>query len=242
MHPPPPGHPATASDVVGTIDASGAVASQPAGSKTSIGWLALIGVGLALSILSAASGEPRVRAALLAITALSSMVGIVVGTLRYRPRSPGLWWGLVVAMAFLAGGTVLAAVNFTDHRREAILALQGAQLVGYPIFFACILAAARTRRPFDELDSLLDALILGTAFGFFTWRSLLSQAVAQSTASGFELFIANAIPALDIIVIVALLRRVLSAARVPRRRCDSSCSRCWSRPRITSSPGWRSPT
>ncbi len=214
MQPPPTGHLVTTSVAAGSVDAPGTAVVRPASSDASNGWLVLVGVGAVLSLASAASNDPKLRAGLLAITGALSIAGIAVGTLRSRPRSPGMWWGLVAAMAILTTGTVIAAVNFTDHRHEAILALQVAQLVGYPIFFVCIMAASRTRRPFNEIDSLLDGLILGTAFGFFTWRSLLSQAVAQSSASGFELLIANAIPALDIIVIVALLRRVLSAARV----------------------------
>lgn len=174
-------------------------------------WIVLIILGALAAAVLALVEDPNVNVGVLAVADVVSIVVVLSATRRHRPDHWLMWLTLALAMLILGIGSSLAATLRIEDRDTALMLFQGSQVVGYPLLFFGLLYAARSRRVSGDLDSLLDGLILGTAFGFLVWRSLLSQAVDHAQTQPLHLVVATAVPALDIIVVVALIRRTLGA-------------------------------
>jgi diguanylate cyclase (GGDEF)-like protein/PAS domain S-box-containing protein len=178
-------------------------------------WLVLVVLGAVAAACLGIVESTGVRVAALAAVDLISIGAVLTGLRRHRPEHPGMWLVLAVGMFVLGLGSMLANLSLTTSRTTSVALFQGSQSIGYPLLFLALLYAARTRRETNEIDSLLDGMILGTAFGFLVWRSLLSRAVDHAQTQPFQLLVATFVPALDIVIVVGLLRRMLSAARTP---------------------------
>ena len=178
-------------------------------------WLRFLAAGLVVCAIDAAVGSPVARAAVLVIIACASLTAIGVGVYRHRPANHTMWWSLVAGTVLLATATILASRQFVSRPSDALAVFQIARLAGYTLYFVAVLYVSQTRRRSPGIDSLLDSLILGTAVALFTWRAVLSRALDASTIGRAQVFVAYGIPALDVVLLTAILRRVLAAERPP---------------------------
>ena len=189
------------------------IAGAPSDVELGRAWIALVVIGIIVAAGLGGVNSTGTQIAALAVVELVSIGAVLLGARRYRPAHPGVWLVLAVSMFVLGLGSILANLDLSTSRTTSVALFQGSQAIGYPLLFFGLLYAARTRRETNEVDSLLDGMILGTAFGFLVWRSLLSHAVDHAQTQPFQLLVATLVPALDVVIVVGLLRRMLSGAR-----------------------------
>lgn len=178
-------------------------------------WIFVILLALACVIIDLIVDTTAIRSALFAIVVIASIASILVGVRRHQPTRRAPWLMLVPAMVILSVGTILAGWFSSSDIADAATALQLSQLIGFPIMFWCLLQFGRTGRDGIDLDALLDALILGAAFGLLAWRVALSAPVSTSDIPAARLIFASLLPVADIVVLVVIGRRMLSVARTP---------------------------
>ena len=185
----------------------------PVALRATPAWLGFLAAGLVVCAIDATVGQAVPRSTLLAFVALTSLVAMGVGVSRHRPANHTMWWSLAAGTVLLAAATVLASRQPMSRPTDALAVFQIARLLGFSLYFVAVLYFAQTRRRSTGIDSLLDSLILGTALALFTWRAILSRALDANTIGQAQVFVAFGIPALDIILLVAVLRRIFSAER-----------------------------
>lgn len=175
--------------------------------------LAYAGVGalaaLAYFRLPGLSSEGRLPFYL--AVSLSAAVAIVVGVLRHRPERRLPW------ILFAASQIVYFAADCTFYTYHDILhdarypaPADALYLAHYPFLALGLVLLGNRRR-----SSLLDTLILGTAFALLAWILLMDPYVHPSAGSLLLRLTSLAYPVMDLMVLVAALRLAGVDVRVP---------------------------
>ena len=173
-------------------------------------------VGLVVTVADAAFDAPAPRNLIAWGWLVCTVVAIEWGARTYRPRDTRPWHYLSTAVAFFLAGWIARDLHtFTDLAGAPTGSnfADLAQLIAYPLILMAVVLLARARRIGGDLDSLLDAVIVGSAIAFVAWRAVLSPAFHGSEASHRSLAVAAAIPAVDLLLIVIMLRVTLATTR-----------------------------
>ncbi|WP_032389386.1 putative bifunctional diguanylate cyclase/phosphodiesterase [Rhodococcoides fascians] len=121
-------------------------------------------------------GSADVRAGVLAVVAVGSVVAISAAIRRYRPSDARCWWALFAAsVLFMFGVSFRSDPNALDRSFSLLpdlFTLTGYALVGYALS-----RWIRDRRSIDDITPLVDAglIFLGTLF--LSWLLLISPAL-----------------------------------------------------------------
>lgn len=142
---------------------------------------------------------------------LSAAVAIVVGVLRYRPASR-LPWALIAASQLVYFAADVTFYTYHDILRNTKYPApaDALYLAHYPILAAGLVLLGSRRR-----GSLLDTLILGTAFALLEWILLMAPYVHPSAGSLLPRLTSLAYPVADLLVLVSALRLLGAPLRVP---------------------------
>ena len=179
-------------------------------------WLVVFCTGLVVTVADAAFDAPAPRNLIAWGWLVCTVLAIEWGARTYRPRDTRPWHYLSTAVAFFLVGWIARDLHtftsFAGAPTGPNLA-DLAQLIAYPLILIAVVLLARARRIGGDLDSLLDALIVGSAIAFVAWRAVLSPAFHGSEASRRSLAVAAAIPAIDLLLIVIMLRVTLATTR-----------------------------
>lgn len=197
------------------MEEPGTAPAWSADGGTAPAWALVFLFALVCAIGGTVVPDQAVRRVLHGLVALVSVGAVCVGVARRRPARRIPWLLMAPAMLILSIGTILASWYSSTDTGAAASALQTSQVIGFPMMFWGLLQFGRTGRKAIELDGLLDALILAAAFGLLTWRVALSDPVATSDIATARLLLASSLPVLDIVLVVVIGRRVLSAAQTP---------------------------
>ncbi len=197
----------------GPQDERGGVATTVGSTTRDRRWIAMCALGAAGTAMTAATGNTTVRVVvLLTITAIA--VGTIVLMLEVRkPERPAAWFAFAMGLGILVTATTVGALKWAGNSHAAVQVFLSIQVAGYLLVFGGFCAAAQIRRRNSDIDSTLDAMILGLAFGLFAWRTVFSGAVATTAVGPLQVFTVSLLPALDIVACTALLRRAFGTAR-----------------------------
>jgi hypothetical protein len=163
--------------------------------------------GLTIAYLSAPSRTMLLWAAL----GLSSMLALVVGMRRYRPERRLPWYLLAAAVtSFAAGDLVDNLLTPVLHQSNAFISAADLfHLAMYPLCAAALALFIRSRTPWADLSSLLDALIITVGVGLLSWVYLIEPFVHSAQLTWPQKLIWAAYPLGDVLLL-ALLARLLS--------------------------------
>ena len=179
-------------------------------------WLVVFCTGLVVTVADAVFDAPAPRNLIAWGWLVCTVLAIEWGARTYRPSDTRPWHYLSTAVAFFLAGWIARDLhtftNLAGAPTGSNLA-DLAQLIAYPLILIAVVLLARARRIGGDLDSLLDALIVGSAIAFVAWRAVLSPAFHGSEASRRSLAVAAAIPAVDLLLIVIMLRVTLATTR-----------------------------
>jgi two-component system cell cycle response regulator len=142
---------------------------------------------------------------------LSAAVAILVGVRRYRPERPLPW------LLFAASQLVYFTADCTFYTYHDILhdarypaPADAIYLAHYPLLALGLVLLGNRRR-----SSLVDTLILGTAFAVVVWIVLMDPYLHPAAGSLTLRLTSLAYPVMDLMVLFAALRLVGATVRVP---------------------------
>ncbi|MBS1848897.1 MAG: EAL domain-containing protein [Actinobacteria bacterium] len=176
-------------------------------------WVAACAVGVLGSAATLASTATAVRISVLVVVTVGTVACLIGMTLQRRPAHRWAWISFAIGSALVATATVVGASLWHQDPARARGAFLALQVAGQLLLITGFVGSARVRRPTNDISSVLDAAILGLAIGLFTWRSTFSDALNGSDLGTLTMLTVAIIPALDIAVCTALLRRAFSAER-----------------------------
>ena len=182
------------------------------GARSSVSWpLALYltwAAGLAIAYFSAPGRTPLLWASL----GLSSVLALVIGIRRYRPEERLPWYLLAAAVtSFAAGDLVDNLLTSVLHQSTPLLSVADVlRLAMYPLCAAALALFIRSRTPWADLSSLLDALIITVGLGLLSWVYLIEPFVHSAQLTWPQKLVSAAYPLGDVLLL-ALLARLLSA-------------------------------
>jgi signal transduction histidine kinase len=193
-------------------------ARRPAGSRTWSRYLAGGAVvAVAYYLVPALGLAPRwaAKIGLYNGLGLSSVVGIVVGVLRYRPERPLPWVLFGVGMtSYVTADVIFYTYQDLLHRDVFPSLADVFYLAAYPFLVAGLLLLIRYRSPGADWASLLDALVITVGVGVVSWVFLI---VPFATAPGLTLperLVSMSYPIADVLLLATAVR--LAIDRGPR--------------------------
>jgi signal transduction histidine kinase len=193
-------------------------ARRRGGSRTWWRYLAVGGlVAVAYYLVPAVGLVPRwaAKVGLYNGLGLSSVVGIAVGVLRYRPERPLPWVLFGIGMTSYATADIIFYTYQDLLHRDVFPSLADVfYLAAYPFLMAGLLLLIRYRSPGADWASLLDALVVTVGVGVVSWVFLI---VPFATAPGLSLserLVSMAYPISDVLLLATVVR--LAIDRGPR--------------------------
>lgn len=137
-------------------------------------------------------------------------VGIIAGVLIHRPAWPLPWILFAVGFFIFISGDVVMR-NYVDifGNDPPLPALYDwLFLIGNLINFVAVFLLLRSREPFKDTGSLIDALIIGTTGAAFAWIFLMDRIASDETYTVFQrLFLMNT-STVDLIILVLTARLI----------------------------------
>lgn len=173
-------------------------------------WVVIVALGV---LTGAVTTAVVVRTLILVVVAVAALIAIAVGVLRSRPAHRWVWIAFACGITLVVAATTVGATRWSTDPVEARRLFVGLQLGGHLLLFAAFCGTARVRRKTGDISSVLDALILGLAIGLIAWRTSFSSALEDSETSRLIMVAVSLLPALDVFMCAALLRRAFSAAK-----------------------------
>jgi diguanylate cyclase (GGDEF)-like protein/PAS domain S-box-containing protein len=182
------------------------------GLRSSVGWPLVLYLmwasGLSIAYFSSPGRSPLLWASL----GLSSVLALVVGIRRFRPERRLPWYLLAAAvMSFAAGDLVDNLLTSVSHQNSVFLSAADVfHLAMYPLCAAALALFIRSRTPWADLSSLLDALIITGGVGLLSWIYLIEPFAQSAQLTWPQKLVWAAYPLGDVLLL-ALLARLLSA-------------------------------
>ena len=143
----------------------------------------------------------------------SSAAAVVVGVLVYRPALRLPWWLFAVGLAaFTCGDVIFNLYADLWHKDPPVPSVADVfYLAGYPFLAAGLLMLVRRLRSRERRSARLDIAIFIVAFGLCQWIFVMDDVVHDS-GSAAEKVVALAYPAMDILLLAALVAVALTPA------------------------------
>ena len=184
-------------------------AGQPATAKTaSILWLAylVLAAGLTCSFYL----FPTHQTLLWTCLGLSAVVATVTGIRRNRPRAPLAWYLLAAAeLTFIAGDTSYNVLTDVMHQDNPFPSVADAfYLLMYVLIAAGVFLVIRARSSSRDLPSLIDAVIITTGVGLFSWVYLIVPNFQADGLDWLQRAVSVGYPVGDVLILAMLARLV----------------------------------
>jgi diguanylate cyclase (GGDEF)-like protein/PAS domain S-box-containing protein len=146
---------------------------------------------------------------------LSAVVAILLGVRFHRPRHVVPWYLFAVGQLLFAAGDVVT-YNYPS--------LFGTELpfpsIGDPLYLAvypCVaiglIRIIARRSPGRDFDTLIDGLVIAIGAATLSWQLLLAPIASAADATLDQTLVAVAYPALDLVLLMIILRLALGAGQ-----------------------------
>jgi diguanylate cyclase (GGDEF)-like protein len=144
-----------------------------------------------------------------------SAAAILVGAGTRATSTSRAWWLVAAGVALFSVGDVVWYVDyFADGVEPGAVSLADIPyLLGYPFLTAGVLLLVRDRTSGRGRDGLLDGIIIALGASVVVWQLLIHPAVADDTLSITARLIVGAYPVMDVLVLTAVARLVLTDSR-----------------------------
>jgi diguanylate cyclase (GGDEF)-like protein/PAS domain S-box-containing protein len=162
--------------------------------------------------------SPLLHHALYISLGMSSVVAVVVGVRRWRPRHALAWY-------LLAGGQLgFVFADSVGAFYESVLGVEAPfpgvadifYLVAYPFLAAGLIFVIRSRDPTRERASLIDATIIWVGLGVVLWVLLIDPLARDESLASVGDLISMAYPLMDVLLIAVVARLAIGpGARTP---------------------------
>ncbi len=176
-------------------------------------WILLCAIGAVCALATGISSVPAFRVGVLLGVTVTSIGAMALGVRRHKPERAGMWFILASGCAMLAAATTVGSQKWKASPESGTETFLVLQVVGFVLLAAGFVGASRIRSAIKDLDSVLDAMILGLAFGLFAWRTMFSGAIDETQLGTTKVLVVSVLPAIDILVATLLLRRAFAAER-----------------------------
>jgi diguanylate cyclase (GGDEF)-like protein len=174
--------------------------------------LALLLRALPVAVLAAyplAPDSDPVRRTMLITVALACVAAATAGVLLYRPVRRGIWTTLLAAVALLALGDIVGALDAAIGGATAAPSVSDLlRLAAYPVLGAGLLRLAGRRHPDRERGVLLDAALVGCGAATLAGVFLILPIAEDDTLSLTARIVGIAFPVADVLVLTVLARLV----------------------------------
>jgi diguanylate cyclase (GGDEF)-like protein/PAS domain S-box-containing protein len=162
----------------------------------------LVGLSGWIAILAAVSlTVPAVHTVVWGALGLSSVVAMIAGILRHRPRHRGPWFLLVAAVACLALGDIVAEVLLNLGVTPFPSVADVSYMLMYLFIAAGMLGLYRIGVVRRDVEAVLDALILTTAVGLVSWVLLINPSVTDPEMGVLAKAISVSYPLGDLVIL-----------------------------------------
>jgi diguanylate cyclase (GGDEF)-like protein/PAS domain S-box-containing protein len=146
---------------------------------------------------------------------LSAVVAILLGVRLHRPRHVVPWYLFAIGQLLFAAGDVVT-YNYPS--------LFGTELpfpsIGDPLYLAvypCVaiglIRIIARRSPGRDVDTLIDGLVIAIGAATLSWQVLLAPIASAADATLDQTLVALAYPALDLVLLMIILRLALGAGQ-----------------------------
>jgi PAS domain S-box/diguanylate cyclase (GGDEF) domain len=166
------------------------------------GWIAILAV-VSLTV-------PSVHTAAWGLLGLSSVVAMIAGIRRHRPRYPLPWHLLVAAVASLSFGDVIAEVLLYLGVTPFPSVADVSYMIMYLLIAAGMLGLYRVGVVRRDVEGVLDALTLTTAVALLSWVLLIVPYVTDPDLSVLAKAISVSYPLGDLVVLATGASLVVS--------------------------------
>ncbi|HTW08824.1 MAG TPA: diguanylate cyclase, partial [Acidimicrobiales bacterium] len=142
-----------------------------------------------------------------------SVLAIIYGARKYRPRSPLAWWFIGAGvLLFIAGDTIYKTWHQLMGQQNIPFPsfIDAIYITMYPVLAIGLLLLARARVPNGDQASLLDALIVIVGLALLSWIFLIGPNVRAPQESMLVRLTSAAYPLGDVLVL-AMLAHLWSA-------------------------------
>jgi diguanylate cyclase (GGDEF)-like protein/PAS domain S-box-containing protein len=190
-------------------------------SRTPPIWRIYLLVGCAVAGLYFLTDSPLLHHALYISLGLSSVVAVVVGVRRRKPRHVTAWY-------LLAGGQLgFVIADSIRAYYESALGVEAPfpgladvfYLAAYPFLAAGLVFVIRARDPSRERASLIDATIISVGLGIVLWVFLMEPYAGDESLSILNRVISMSYPLMDVLLIAVAARLAIGpGVRTPAYR------------------------
>jgi signal transduction histidine kinase len=145
---------------------------------------------------------------------LSAVGAIVLGVRLHRPRVPAAWYMFAAGLALFVGGDVLA-YNYERFfgRGLPFPSVADALYLGVgPTLTAGLVLLIRRRNRGGDASSLIDSLIIATAFGLLSWIFLIAPYAHDTTLSLPVKLTSILYPLMDLLILSTAARLAFGGA------------------------------
>jgi len=183
-------------------------------------WTYLVAGGLvavAYYLIPAAGLVPRwaAKIGLYNGLALSAVVAILIGVIRYRPERPLAWYLFAVGLlSYVIADIIFYTYQDILHRDVFPSLADVFYLAAYPFLMAGLLRLIRHRSPGADQTSLLDALVVTVGVGVVSWVYLIVPFARAPGLTLLERLVSMAYPIMDVLLLATAVRLLVD--RGPR--------------------------
>ncbi|CAN5444166.1 hypothetical protein BH09CHL1_BH09CHL1_02080 [soil metagenome] len=141
---------------------------------------------------------------------LAAPVGIFAGIYLNRPAQPLPWILFALGFFVFISGDIVARnyVTFFGNEPPFPSISEGLFLTGNIINFIAVFLLLRSREPFKDTGSLIDALIVGTTGAAFAWIFVMDRYASNNDFSVFQRLVQLNTPIVDLITLVLTTRLI----------------------------------
>lgn len=138
-------------------------------------------------------------------------IGIILGIIIHRPAWPLPWYLLAVGFfTFISGDVIYRNYDFFfGEEFPPLPAITDALfLTGNILNLVAVFLLLRSREPFKDTGSLIDALIVGTTGAAFAWIFIMDRYLDEEGLSVFQRIVTLNTPIVDLVILVLTTRLI----------------------------------
>ena len=145
----------------------------------------------------------------------SAVVAILLGVHVHRARQPGPWYVLAFGLLLFLTGDVIWNYyeNFLGTDAPVPSVADGLYIAALPCMALGLVLMLRVATSGPQWGSLIDILIVTSVAGTLSWIFLIEPNIADQTRSLVERLVAVTYPLMDLVLLAAVLRLLLTSKK-----------------------------
>ncbi|GGK04419.1 hypothetical protein GCM10010123_37940 [Pilimelia anulata] len=163
------------------------------------------------------AGGAGLRSVLFGLMSLATILALIVGVRRNRPRYAAPWWYVLAAVVAFTGGAVLRLLLRTESGTGLAVAIPDALVVpGYVLLVVGIAAMLRRRRASRADPARMDAFLVAVCAVFAAWCFLIVPMLTAEPPKQLVQVVATCFPIFDTIVLAVVVQLLfIAGGRAP---------------------------